>query len=610
MRVRMVPAVCAVAGLLCALVQWSPARGQEPPPEFEGDEVIVPGRRTQSTATTPAYVTVIPGSLLRLLGFLNLADALQFFAELYVRSAGSGPGGLQQLSIRGSSPQQVLILLDGVPLSSTSQFGLNLSTITLADVERVEILRGPYSAIYGSGALGGVVNVITRTDPQSEASASGGTTPSAQMMLRVGARFSGGTASAGVERLWTQGDRPNADARRVTATGRVVLQRSDLERLTLLATYTAGGGGAPGSTLFPSATDRVSDWRAVASATWSVRRSEGREEQLRLWAVADAVSFRSPAFGFVALNQGTALGVNWQQVHPVRAGILTWGVEAQHARFAYRDSSPFGNTGFVSSGVTAGAYVQYDATVRERTLLGIGVRYDLDSNYGAQLNPRLGFVHFVSPVLRLRGGIGRTFRGPSFGELFFPGCSNPALKPETAWSADVGLEAAVHPTLLVRVNTFYTDAQNLIIGGCNPQNVGSARILGASAEVLGRVAERWTISTNLTWTNGLDRTTGQPVIRLPAWQGNLILRYAIDATRSLAILANYVSDRRDVDFSTFPAKIVTLPPYATVGMRYEQRLADWVVRVGVDNLFDARYQPLWGFPAPGRTVYVQFGRTY
>ena len=608
MRARVWPSICTIVGLCVLLAGGPPATGQEPP-DFEGDEVIVPGRRTQSVVTTPAYVTVIPGSLLQQLGFVTLADALRFFAELYVRSAGYGPGGLQQLSIRGASPQQVLILIDGIPLNATAQFGVNLSTIALADVERVEILRGPYSAIYGSGALGGVVNVVMRVDPQSDAAATAGSTPAAQLAVRIGGRFPWGSAGAGAEHLWTRGDRLNADARRLTATGRILLQRSHSEQVVVQVNYTAGEGGAPGSLIFPSTTDRVADSRAVASLTWT-RRQDGREGQVRLWVLSDGVTFRSPAFGFVAFNRGMAAGANWQQVRRVRNGLLTWGIDAQQASFSYRATSPFGTTAFASSGLTVGGYVQYDVTVRERTLLGLGLRYDVDSNYGGQLNPRLGFVHFVSPTVRLRGGIGRTFRGPTFGELFFPGCSNPALKPETAWSADVGLEATIRPALLFRVNTFATDARNLIIGGCSPRNVGMASITGASAELVGRVAGPWAISANLTWTHGVNAATGRPLIRLPAWQGNLILRYTIDGYRSLALLANYVSDRTDLDVSTFPARTISLRPYMTVGARYEQRVGDWVVRVGVDNVFNARYQPLYGYPAPGRTLYVQFGKSF
>ncbi len=625
MRFRLVPAVCAIAGLLCVIGQPVPSRpfdfasvrlaavdwvrAQEPP-EFEGDEIIVPGRRPQAPATTPAYVTVIPGSLLRQLGFATLADALQFFAEITVRSAGVGPGGLQQVSIRGSTPQQVLVMLDGVPLNGTSQFGINLSTITLADVERIEILRGPYSAIYGSGALGGVINIVTRGDPRSEGSASGSTTPGTQAAVRFGRAFAGGSLSIGAEQLWTAGGRPNSDARRWTAGGRVVLQRGPTSQFTLLLNHTTGEAGAPGSTFFPSLTDRVSDGRTVASLTWSAKRPAGGETQVRIWGFTDRITFLSPSFGYRASSNGAASGISWQLLRPVPRGLLTWGVEAQQAWFAYRDASPFGGSRFAASETTVAGYLQYDLVIHEKTLLGVGLRYDVDSLYGSQLNPRVGFVHFLTPTLRLRGGIGRTFRGPTFGELFFPGCSNAGLKPETAWSADLGLEAAVRPGLLVRVNGFTTQARNLIVGGCNPHNVGLAAVSGFSAELVGRLSDRWAVSANVTWTHGVDMATGRPILRLPAAQANLILRYTIDVKRSLALLANYVSDRTDLDFSTFPAQIVSLPPYLTVGVRYEHRLADWVVRAGIDNVFDVRYEPLRGYPAPGRTLYVQFGRAF
>src|SRR6267143_722940 len=147
--------------------------GSEQPPTFDLQEVTVAGKRPQPVTTTPAYVTVIPREELQRMGFLTLADALQFASEVSVRSAGSAMGGLQQASIRGSTPQQVLVIVDGVPLNAVADFGVNLSTVALADVERVEVLRGPYSAIYGS-ALGGVLHVITRSDRRTSAVARAG----------------------------------------------------------------------------------------------------------------------------------------------------------------------------------------------------------------------------------------------------------------------------------------------------------------------------------------------------------------------------------------------------------------------------------------------------
>jgi outer membrane cobalamin receptor len=327
---------------------------------------------------------------------------------------------------------------------------------------------------------------------------------------------------------------------------------------------------------------------------------------VRLWWYGETLSYASP--GFASDSEGTAYGAEWQRVVRLSGGeILTLGMEWQWAR--YRFDSTFGR--FASDGQTGTAYVQYDFTLGERTLLGVGLRYDMHSAYGSQLNPRFGFVHFLGPDLRIRGGIGRTFRGPTFGELFFPGCSNPNLKPETAWSADLGLEHAVAGSgLVARLNSFYTDAQNLIVGGCDPHNVGSARVAGLSAEVVGRIDERWSIRLNVTRSDGVDRGTGLQLLRVPNWTANLIARYHIEPGIALSLLASYVGERADLDFSTWPAARVMLPSYLTFGVRYEQSWSGWTLRVGVDNLLGAQHETLRGYPGPGRTYFVYVSSSF
>jgi outer membrane cobalamin receptor len=274
--------------------------------------------------------------------------------------------------------------------------------------------------------------------------------------------------------------------------------------------------------------------------------------------------------------------------------VWTWGVEWQN---------PSRSGSYQATSNTGATYVQFDVVRGERTYAGIGLRYDLDSVYGGQVDPRLGIVHFLSPDLRLRASLGRTFRAPTLGELFFPGCSNPGLQPEQAWSADLGVESTAGPGLALRLNGFYVDATNLIVGGCTPQNVGSARLAGVTYEMVGRLAEGWAINANLTWTDGLNRASGQPLLRVAPIQANLVLRCVWGENRTLSFLGNYVSTRPDIGG-------VTVAASTTFGLRYDQLLGDATVRVGVDNIFDTTYETLSGYPGPRRTVYVQLGREY
>jgi len=543
------------------------------------------------------------------MGFLTLGDALQFVSEVYIRIQGSGPGGLQQASIRGSTPQQVLVLIDGVPLNATAQFGVNLSTITLADVERVEVLRGPYSAIYGSGALGGVIQVITRSDSRGLASGRVGSYSTVQSELRLGRASSAGGYGLGTEYLSTAGDRQNSDLTRWTTNARLTSELGSGQSLIFTVNRTFRQSGIPGSTISPTLQARLDDGRTILSFTWTQHQSTPSRRQGRLWWLGDTLHNQTPSF--LSDSEGSAFGAEWQLVEQLGSGAeLTWAIEWQQARFSQMSASAFGTTGFQSEGSTAAGYVQYDAVLGEKTFAGIGTRYDYHSVYGGQLNPRLGIVHFLTPDLRLRTSLGRTFRGPTFGELFFPGCSNPNLKPERAWSGDLGLEAAVSPALVVRVNGFYTDATDLIVGGCNPQNVGSARVAGVSVETVGRITERWSVNANLTWSDGIDRTTGLPLLRLPPLQANMLLRYVPAQDMAVSVVASYVADRPDLDFSTFPASRVSVPGYVTVGLRIERTFGNVVVRVGVDNLFDAPFETLKGFPGPTRTFFVQAGSEF
>ncbi len=576
------------------------ARAQDLP-TFEGEEVVVSGRRPQPVRSSPAYVTVLSGEQLRTLGLRTVGEVLRYLAEVYVRESYGGPGGLLQPSVRGSTPQQVLVLLDGVPLNATAQFGVNLATLSLAEVDRVEVLRGPYSAIWGSGALGGVVHVVTRPTHRLRLRAGYGGAADSVAALSVGAQAGGARYAVGVEHLGTGGYQPNGDASRWTGTLHLEVETGRTSRWAFQVHHTDASYGVPGATnsfCYPCP-DRQSDRRTVLQLAWNHVNADGEGQRLRLWWYGDSLDYR--ASGYSSSASGQAYGAEWQHVRRLAgAGLLTLGAEWQ--KIAYGFSSTFG--GFDGNAQVGAAFAQYDVPVSDRTLLGVGLRADLHSAYGGQLNPRVGLVHFVTDALRVRAGVGRTFRGPTFAELYFPGCSNPNLLPESAWSADLGLEYAPWPNLVARVNTFYTDAHNLIVGGCNPQNVGSARVSGASLELSGAPAGGWQVLANLTWTDGVDRSTGLSLLRLPRWAASVVLRRELGGDNALVVLASYVGEREDLDFSSFPASRVTLPGYVTVGLRYEMAASDVRVSIGVDNLLDASYETLRGYPAPGRTFFV------
>jgi vitamin B12 transporter len=573
--------------LVCVAVMvgsW-PASGQEQPPTFELPEVVVPGRRPQPPSATPASVSVITREEIDALGARTVADVLALVPEVVVRAYG-GLGSLAQVSVRGSTPAQVLVLLDGVPLNSVALGQADLATISVDAVERIEVLRGPFAALYGSGALGGVINVVTRSAPRRSARVQVGGYGGRSAVLTLPGRPAGSwqltlTADG------TAGHRVNSDYQGTT----VVAHLTPSASAGVLVHYYASDLGTPGDTAFPTPTDRQAQRRTLLQFTG------GRPQDAastRLYYVSDDLTFAS-AFGASTYASRLAGGEAQRRWQTPR-GLLTVGAEAQSY---FLDAVVFGSP-IVADATVAAGYLQYDVAVSDRTLGSVGLRLDSHSVYGTTLNPRAGVVYRLDDATRIRAAVGRTFRGPTFLELFFPGCSNPSLLPETAWAAEVGLQRQAR-SALVEATAFGTWATNLIAGGCPPTNVGQATVRGLSLQARTLLGGGTAVTAVLTATQATDGS-GTPLLRVPGVTAHLTIRRPWGAGE-LTLLASYVGPRPDLDPATFTT--IQMPGYVDVRVRYRMvQTAGPVVTVGVDNALDYPYEPVAGYPAPGRTVFL------
>lgn len=573
-----------VIPLIAALVPIASAAAPIPP-VFDLPEVVIPGRRPQPAAATPASVSVLTREDLEALGVQTLAEALQLLPEAFVRAYG-GPGGLAEPSIRGFGPGQVLVLLDGVPLNNVALGQTDLSTISLTGVARIEVLRGPFAALAGSGALGGVINIVTGESGSAATVRYGG---AGERRLAI----SGGRAgfTYGLDLDGGDGFRPNSDHADVTV--RLDLRPAPDRRISLH--HHRASLGSPGDASAPTPLDRQSSVRTVVQGQWPA----GPSQRVRLFYTAERLVFDTP-FG-TSTYTAVLAGGEWQRqwmLAPAR--ILVAGVEAQGQRL---DAEIFGSP-IGESAVTAAGYLQYDAALSARALASIGVRLDAHSRYGTALNPRLGIVLARDERTRIRAAVGRTFRGPTFLHLFFPGCSNPDLTAETAWAAEVGIEHLA-PSGIFGATAFAAEARNLISGGCPPLNVNEASFRGISLDGRMALGERTQLRLNLTAQQAVDRMTGASLPRVPALSLNAAFTYRLSDGSSFVAIAHYVGARRDVDFSVFPAAMADAPSYVDLALRYQRSVAGgWTVTLGIDNALDAGYQVVTGFPAPGRRVFV------
>ncbi len=576
----------AWAFLFVASAVASPVWAQAPP-TFELPEIVVPGKRPQPITSTPASVSVITRDELDKLAVRTVADALRLLPELMVRSFG-GLGSLSQPSIRGSTPTQVLVLLDGVPLNQLTVGYADLSTISIDAVERIEVLRGPFSALYGSGALGGVINIVTVRPSRGRTLARIGGFDERSLYVAAG---STGPAPwlIGVTADSTGGHRLNSDYTGVTAIGKV----SFSPKLRSLIHYYQSEFGVAGPITRPTPNDRQSKRRTILQVEW------GREDKAgmtgRVYYRGELLRFTTPTSS--SNFYSTVTGAEVQHLWQLDAGrLLTGGIELQRQSL---DASVSGSL-IVGDDVLGAAYLEYDAALSARLLASLGLRLDAHSTYGSTLNPRAGIVYQVSDETRVRASIGRTFRGPTFLDLFFPGFGNPDLRPEVAWGAEVGIERQVGRALLT-ATAFGTEATDLITFVSTPVfkavNIGAASIRGLSGEVRGAFGSGLTGSANVTALTAIDQATGAALRGVPDITAHLALHYQVTPSSVLTIMGEYVGTRPDPP--------VRLPPYVDLRFRYELVAeAGWTITVGANNILDQPYEIVNGFPVPGRSFFL------
>lgn len=583
------------------------------PPTFELPEVEIAGRRPQLPATSPASISVITADEIAAMGALTIGDALRVLPEVLVRSTG-GPGSLTTMSIRGSPSTQTLILLDGVPLNRPDQASVDLSTLPIQQVDHIEVLRGPFSAIYGSATIGGVVNIVTKTRPESSASARIGSYGETSSVLSIGGRTGATTYLLQGIQTGSTGFAPDTDYSNSTVMAKLQWATGGGGVLTLTGDRLYHNTGSPGPTPFQDPLARLWEGRTLLDASWRTGRADGPGTLLRVYRTYDDVNFLSPGIAFQSEDIADFWGAQAQVVLAAGGGnLLTLGADYQNEVIFHTDN---GGVVFPNQGSDLGVYAQYDWRLTPAVLLSLGVRQDtftLPMNepnlYGTQIDPRGGVVVLLSDRLLFRAAAGRTYRAPTFDELA-PGLfGNPNLQAESAWSYDASLEYALAAGLTLQVDGFYKDATNLITSPPPlfiPVNVGHAIISGGSVEVAGRLSPQWFVRANYTSQRARDVATNLDVIYVPRAIGNLEVDYQPARAATIALIVGYSGD-------TFAdaANTIVLPGYWLTSVTVTWPFAEgYRVQAGVANVFDVQYQDAQGFAEPGRRLFVTVAKSF
>jgi vitamin B12 transporter len=630
--------------LLVALLAPLHLAAQEP---FLLEGLVVTASPTPRAADAVGRsVIVLEGTELREQGITRVVDALRGVAGLAVAQVGSF-GATTSVFLRGGESDYVQVLVDGVQMNQPGG-AFDFAGLTVANVERIEIVRGPASSLFGSDAMAGVIHVITRTGrgaPLATLSFQGGSYGRREASVAA----SGGGAAAGwsfsLEHLRTDGVLPLNNAHRNTVlSGGVRLAPDEHTRASVTVRWadrsyhfpTDGAGAITDENAFTFGDEAtvglgLGRWlteQVEVRARLSVNETDGGTDDR-----ADGPADTLGVFGFSSLDHMRRAAADGQVSLHLGIGVATLGLalEEQAVRSFSESASEWGATLGKSdhSRWNQALFGHWSADFRGLSY-ALGGRLEDNERFGTLGRWNTELAWEPAEGTRVRASAGRSVKEPTFFENFADGFvrGNPDLEPEWARSWDVGLDQKISGERL-QVHATYFDqrfhdliqytATPEVPGGPNYFNVARAGSRGL--EVGGSVRSgRLQAGVDWTWLHtevhdagsqgdeGSAFVPGARLLRRPTHQLRLHANTGLPWGRLWGDL-QLTGTRDDRDFSTFPAGRVTLPRYTTVNFGGELPLrrgdaVGLVLTFRVENLLDSSYQDAVGFPAPGRGIYV------
>ena len=593
--------------LAAAIVLSSAALAQQPPPVFHDQVVVTATGDEQPLADVAAACTVISADELQALGVASLADALRWAPGVVVLRSG-GDGGVTSLFTRGTSSTQTLVMWDGVRLNSPFFGGYDWSVPLAAGTDRIEVVRGPFSALYGGDAIGGVVEIVPARATGDAASAvvegGGGSWRRADVRASaVAGRWS--TVVAGSTRDGS-GPLVNDDFSSRAGLVSVTATLDGGSRIGLLLHRTTEFTEIPFSGALATPHRSTSAAETVAALPLHLRLSAGGELEVTLSRVERDLRYRDPGDSSGFVRSDTVADSNGARaVLHERLGdhLLVAGGEWRGDRVS--DGSNFG-VNLVGRRQTSRALFMQDSWTDGGALAVVaGVRWDGASPWGSELSPRAS-VRWERGGTRAWVSYGEAFRAPGLGELYYPYSGNPGLSPERSRSAEVGAATALGGGRSVLQLVAFSNRQRDLIdfdfASFRYVNVARAREDGVEGSWVAMLGARGRLTTALTWLDARDGS-GAPLLRRPAWSGSLTAAGPLASGVEGAASVVWVGRRTDLDPVTFArvaqAGFVTADLAVTVPLR-----PGLAARARVENAADRSYEEVRGYPAPGRRFIV------
>jgi vitamin B12 transporter len=620
-----------IRSLLVCLFMWAGApdplfAADEPEPSAELSPVIISATRDeQSLESTISSATVVTAKELQERQITTVADALRTVVGVDVVQTGA-PGSVTNVYIRGANSSQTLVMIDGVPVNNPTVGGFDFADLTTDNIERIEIVRGPKSSLYGSDANGGVINIVTKRGggpPKTTLTVEGGRYATTREAVALSGQSEQVDYSAGVSYERTEGFSSAASGtepdgyQNTTLSTKLGLAVLGDGRLEFSGRYWFGQADL--DSYDPNTFDLIDDPGAkqrtqglVAALSlqkpltdWWSQRLTVSVNQAQYW---NKYLFSLPPPVYQNSQFDTrSQRVDWQ--HDASIGELVHLTVGTDYEGVMGENSGDPNRHTIDN---VGFFAQSRLELPEGFSQLTAVRYDINNRYGNSFTYNIEAAYLFAPThTRLKAAAGTAFHGPTIQDLYYPDFGNPNLKPETSETLEAGIEQSLwEKRVIIGVTQFRTTFDDLIqfvsdpitcvapyapFGVC-PVNVDKARAEGQEVTVTVTPLKQVMIASNYTHLTAKNRSTDTNLLRRPRDKAHIGLTVTPIPSVVLTAGVDFVGRRNDSGG--------TVGSYWLARATGSYAVTRWLQVYGrIENLTDKVYQETLGYGTAGLSLF-------
>lgn len=609
---------------------------------YELSEVVVTATKT----STPIYqlansVSLIDSAQIKNSNKNNVYELLQTQTGVSISQQGA-PGAFTQIYLRGADPSQTQVLIDGVNMnmandpSNTFDFA-NLST---DNIDRIEIIRGPQSTLYGSNALAGVINIITKkgsgeqkffiTSEAGSYNTFKGSIGTSGGMGKLNyslnySRFSTDGFSSADKKF---GNIEKDGTENYTISSRIGYRFANNLNFDFIGRFTKANtdfdqtGGAFGD----DPTYKYNLEEGAYRIEGNLSLMDGKLKQK--FGISFSRNLRKYKFYVSANNasesnsnyDGKRIKFDWQSNFQINSdNLVVLGIETENeiasSYYYYKDSyGPYESKFPEKSARTTGIFSEYQLNIDKRFFASAGIRFDKHENLGSAVTFRIAPAYIIWKTgTKIKATFGTGFKAPSLFYLFDPAYGNPDLSPEKSRGWDAGIEQYLFNYKLTAGITYFKNTFTDLFGfdsNFKTLNVNKSETKGFEIFLDAKPTSDLSISANYTFTESKNLSPGSAdenlsLLRRPKHKAAISTDYKITNSIRAGIEAIFVGNRGDKDFSTYPATRIVLKNYTLLNLSASYKLSELFRFFGrVVNLLNSDYEEVYGYGTAGRSGYI------